>query len=130
VDAKAKRLNYDTRRELAELDPKPEFVTVAVGTTRWDIVSISTEDVKGTQVEDPKHRAAWAGVIADAVSALYLEHLVTASATQDSALLCTCTHPSAQADRTPDSRGRVHGSNELGTGWVRRGHPWPRSSML
>ena len=37
ADAKAKWLNYDTRHMLAELDPKPEFVTVATGTTQWDV---------------------------------------------------------------------------------------------
>jgi uncharacterized protein (DUF849 family) len=75
-DGKAKWLNYDTRHMLAELDPKPEFVTVAVGTTQWDIVSMmSPEDIKGTHLEDPKARAAWAGMIVDAAPAFYLEHL-------------------------------------------------------
>ena len=31
-EAKAKWLDYDTRHMLTELDPKPEFVTVAIGT--------------------------------------------------------------------------------------------------
>jgi uncharacterized protein (DUF849 family) len=75
-DAKAKWLNYDTRHMLTELDPKPEFVTVATGTTQWDIVSmLSKEDIKGTHLDDPKVQAAWAGMVVDATPAFYLEHL-------------------------------------------------------
>jgi uncharacterized protein (DUF849 family) len=75
-EAKAKWLNYDTRHMLTELDPKPECVTVAVGSTQWDVVSMmSKEDVKGTHLEDPKVQAAWAGMVVDATPAFYLEHL-------------------------------------------------------
>jgi uncharacterized protein (DUF849 family) len=75
-DAKAKWLDYDTRHMLTELDPKPEFVTVATGTTQWDIMSMmKPEDVKGTHLDDPKVLAAWAGMVVDATPAFYLEHL-------------------------------------------------------
>lgn len=75
-EAKAKWLAYDTRHMLTELNPKPEFVTVATGTTQWDIVSMmNVEDVKGTHLEDPKVQAAWAGMYVDALPAFYLEHL-------------------------------------------------------
>ena len=75
-DAKAKWLSHDTRHMLTELDPKPEFVTVATGTTQWDIVSmLSKEDIKGTHLDDPKMQAAWAGMVVDATPAFYLEHL-------------------------------------------------------
>ncbi|MFZ3332325.1 MAG: 3-keto-5-aminohexanoate cleavage protein [Candidatus Acidiferrales bacterium] len=75
-DAKAKWLDYDTRHMLTELTPKPEFVTVAIGTGLWDIISMmSQEDVKGTHLEDPKVQAAWAGMVVDATPAFYLEHL-------------------------------------------------------
>jgi len=75
-EAKAHWLNYDTRHMLTELNPKPECVTVAVGTTQWDVVSMmSTEDVKGTHLDDPKVQAAWAGMVVDATPAFYLEHL-------------------------------------------------------
>lgn len=77
ADAKAKWLDYDTRHMLTELDPKPEFVTVATGTTQWDIMSwMSADDVKGTHLENnPKVQAAWAGMWVDAGPAFYLEHL-------------------------------------------------------
>ncbi|MBS0558634.1 MAG: 3-keto-5-aminohexanoate cleavage protein [Proteobacteria bacterium] len=75
--AKAKWLDYDTRHMLTELDPKPDCVTVAVGTTQWDVVSIMTpEDIVGTHLENnPKVQAAWAGMWVDAGPAFYLEHL-------------------------------------------------------
>lgn len=77
AEAKAKWLDYDTRHMLTELDPKPEFVTVATGTTQWDIMSwMSADDIKGTHLEnDPKVQAAWAGMWVDAGPAFYLEHL-------------------------------------------------------
>ena len=75
-DAKAKWLNYDTRHMLTELNPKPEFVTVAVGTGQWDVISMMhKEDVEGTHLADPKVQAAWAGMVVDAAPAFYLEHL-------------------------------------------------------
>lgn len=77
TDAKAKWLDYDTRHMLTELDPKPEFVTVATGTTQWDIMSwMSEDDIKGTHLDnDPKVQAAWSGMWVDAGPAFYLEHL-------------------------------------------------------
>jgi uncharacterized protein (DUF849 family) len=73
---KAEWLDYDTRHMLAELDPKPEFVTVAIGTCMMDLTQMWTEeDIKGTHLEDPKVLAAWAGMYTDAGPAFYLEHL-------------------------------------------------------
>jgi uncharacterized protein (DUF849 family) len=74
--AKAEWLDYDTRHMLAELDPKPETVTIAIGTSMFDITQMWTEeDVKGTHMEDPKVTAAYAGMYTDAGPAFYLEHL-------------------------------------------------------
>ncbi|WP_244522042.1 3-keto-5-aminohexanoate cleavage protein [Bradyrhizobium embrapense] len=77
ADAKAKWLDYDTRHMLTELDPKPECVTIATGTTQWDIMSwMSADDIKGTHLENnAKVQAAWAGMWVDAGPAFYLEHL-------------------------------------------------------
>ena len=61
---------------LAELTPKPECVTVAIGTCMMDITQMWTpDDIKGTHLEDPKVLAAWAGMYTDAGPAFYLEHL-------------------------------------------------------
>jgi len=77
ADAKAKWLDYDTRHMLTEIDPKPECVTVAVGTTQWDTMSMMIpDDIRGTHLENnPKVQAAWAGMWVDAGPAFYLEHL-------------------------------------------------------
>jgi uncharacterized protein (DUF849 family) len=77
ADAKAKWLDYDTRHMLTELDPKPECVTIATGTTQWDIMSwMLPDDIKGTHLENnPKVQAAWSGMWVDAGPAFYLEHL-------------------------------------------------------
>jgi uncharacterized protein (DUF849 family) len=74
--AKAKWLDYDTRHMLAELDPKPEQVTIAIGTSMMDIMQMwSEDDVKGTQLEHPRAREAFSGLVADATPAFYIEHL-------------------------------------------------------
>ena len=77
ADAKAKWLDYDTRHMLTELDPKPDCVTVAVGTTQWDIMSMMIpEDIVGTHLDNaPEVQKAWAGMWVDAGPAFYLEHL-------------------------------------------------------
>ncbi|WP_433161812.1 3-keto-5-aminohexanoate cleavage protein [Kribbella sp. CA-247076] len=73
---KAAWLDYDTRHMLTELDPKPETVTVAIGTCMMDLTQMWTpDDVKGTHLEDPRRLAAWAGMYTDAGPAFYLEHL-------------------------------------------------------
>ncbi|MCC7284177.1 MAG: 3-keto-5-aminohexanoate cleavage protein [Acetobacteraceae bacterium] len=77
ADGKAKWLDYDTRHMLTELDPKPDCVTVATGTSQWDIMSmLGPNDIKGTHLDNnPKVQAAWAGMWVDAGPAFYLEHL-------------------------------------------------------
>ena len=77
ADAKAKWLDYDTRHMLTEIDPKPDCVTVAVGTTQWDVMSMMIpEDIVGTHLDNnPQVQAAWAGMYIDAGPAFYLEHL-------------------------------------------------------
>lgn len=77
ADAKAKWLDYDTRHMLTEMNPKPDQVTIAIGTTMMDVVQMwSEDDIKGTTLENnPKLQAAWAGLWADAGPAFYIEHL-------------------------------------------------------
>jgi uncharacterized protein (DUF849 family) len=61
---------------LTELDPKPEYVTVAIGTTLWDIASMfSADDIKGTHMDNPKVLEAWSGMVVDSTPAFYVEHL-------------------------------------------------------
>lgn len=75
-DKKAEWKDYDTRHMLAELDPAPEQVTIAIGTGMMDILQMmSQDDIQGTHLEDPKVQEAWAGLYAEAGPAFYIEHL-------------------------------------------------------
>ncbi len=52
--AAAKWLSDDTRHMLAELDPKPDQVTVTVNTSQMNVVEQwGYKDIKGTSMEDP-----------------------------------------------------------------------------
>ena len=72
----AKWLGYDTRHLLADLDPKPDQVTIAINTVQMNITELMTaDDVKGTQFENPAVCKAWSDMVVDATSTFYLEHL-------------------------------------------------------
>jgi uncharacterized protein (DUF849 family) len=73
---KAKWLGYDTRHMLAEITPKPDQVTVAIGTSLYDVTSLmSPDDAQGTALADPKVAWGWAQMVADATPEFYIEHL-------------------------------------------------------
>jgi uncharacterized protein (DUF849 family) len=73
---KAKWLGYDTRHRIAEIRPKPDQVTIAIGTGAMNVTEMTTEDdIRGTQLENPKVRAAWADMYAEAGPSFYIEHL-------------------------------------------------------
>jgi uncharacterized protein (DUF849 family) len=67
---------YDTRHMLAEIDPKPDQVTVAVGSSLYDMTPLTTmDDVQGTHMADPKVMWQYAQMVADATPEFYVEHL-------------------------------------------------------
>ena len=73
---KAKWLGYDTRHMLTEVTPKPDQVTVLIGSSLYDLTSMLTaDDVKGTQLENPKVAWAWSQMVADSTPEFYIEHL-------------------------------------------------------
>ena len=84
---------------LTELDPKPDCVTVATGTTLWDIMSMmSKDDIKGTHLEDPKVQAAWAGMVVDADAGLLPRAPeAAAQATRSSPTSCRGTSTSSRS---------------------------------
>ena len=52
--AAAKWLSDDTRHMLAELDPKPDQVTVTVNTTQMNVVEqMDVADIAGTSLAEP-----------------------------------------------------------------------------
>ena len=72
----AKWLGYDTRHLLAELEPKPDQVTIAINTVQMNITELMTaDDARGTQFENPAVCKAWSDMVVDATPTFYLEHL-------------------------------------------------------
>ena len=72
----AKWLGYDTRHLLAELEPKPDQVTIAINTVQMNITELMTaDDARGTQFESPAVCKAWSDMVVDATPTFYLEHL-------------------------------------------------------
>ena len=75
-DEKAKSQSYDTRHMLAEIDPAPDQVTVAIGSTQYDMTPLITmDDVQGTHLSNPEQIWAFSQMVADATSDFYVEHL-------------------------------------------------------
>jgi uncharacterized protein (DUF849 family) len=67
---------YDTRHMLTEIEPKPDQITIVIGSTQMDILPLTTpDDVQGTQLANPAMRAAYQNMVADATPAFYIEHL-------------------------------------------------------
>jgi uncharacterized protein (DUF849 family) len=67
---------YDTRHMLAEIDPKPDQVTVAIDSSLYDPTPLMTlDDVQGTHIANPKALWQFANMVADATPEFYVEHL-------------------------------------------------------
>jgi uncharacterized protein (DUF849 family) len=74
--AKAKWLSDDTRHMLAELDPKPDQVTVTINTCQFSITELMLDgDMDGTSWENPVIYNAYKELYYEAGPAFYLEHL-------------------------------------------------------
>jgi uncharacterized protein (DUF849 family) len=74
--AEAQWQGYDTRHMLAELDPKPDQITIVIGTTLMDILAQTTPaDVEGTHLSNAAVQKAYQNMVADAAPEFYLEHL-------------------------------------------------------
>ena len=72
----AQWLGYDTRHMLTEVTPKPDQVTVAIGSSLYDVTSLyMPDDVQGTSLVDPKVAWLWAQMVADSTPEFYIEHL-------------------------------------------------------
>ena len=72
----AKWLSDDTRHMLAELDPKPDQVTVAINTTQMNIMELLyPEYLEGTSLAHPAYQAAYSEMTVPAGPAWVEEHL-------------------------------------------------------
>ncbi len=69
-------LSVDTRHKLAELDPKPDQVTIAINTTQMNVCELlSADDVAGTTLAQPAYFEAYKNMSLEAGPAFYEEHL-------------------------------------------------------
>ena len=74
--AAAKWLSDDTRHMLAELDPKPDQVTVTINTSQMNVVEHwEDEDIKGTSMEDPEVYTAYKEMTVPAQPGWAEEHI-------------------------------------------------------
>jgi len=79
--AKAKWLSDDTRHMLAELDPKPDQVTVTVNTTQMNVVEqMDVRDITGTSLAEPKNFEAYREMIVPSGPGWVEEHVRRLSA--------------------------------------------------
>ena len=74
--ADAKWLNDDTRHMLADLQPKPDQVTIAINTNQMNICELMTDDdVAGTSIAQPAYREAYREMWIPSGPAFVAEHL-------------------------------------------------------
>jgi uncharacterized protein (DUF849 family) len=74
--ADAKWLSDDTRHMLAELDPKPDQVTIAINTSQMNIVELMfPDDMAGTSFERPEIWEAYRDMVVPATPSWVDEHL-------------------------------------------------------
>ncbi|WP_228000111.1 3-keto-5-aminohexanoate cleavage protein [Nocardia australiensis] len=72
----AKWLSDDTRHMLAELDPKPDQVTIAINTSQMNLMELMTaDDLAGTSMERPELAAAYREMTVPAGPEWVEEHL-------------------------------------------------------
>jgi uncharacterized protein (DUF849 family) len=75
-NAAAQWQGYDTRHMLAEIDPKPDQVTVAIGTSLYDITSmLGPDDVADTHMANEQVMWQYSQMVADATPEFYIEHI-------------------------------------------------------
>lgn len=72
---KAQWLGYDTRHMLATINPKPDQVTVAIGSAQWDITSLTKLADWPKRMANEKTMWAFANMTVDALPDFYIEHL-------------------------------------------------------
>ncbi|MGW4119816.1 3-keto-5-aminohexanoate cleavage protein [Nocardia sp. NPDC004711] len=72
----AQWLDYDTRHLLAELDPKPDQVTIAINTSQMNLMELLTDDdIAGTSLQNPVLQKAYRDMVVEAGPEFYIEHL-------------------------------------------------------
>ena len=79
--ASAKWLSDDTRHMLAELDPKPDQVTVTVNTSQMNVIEqMDAADIAGTSLAEPENLRAYSEMIVPSTPSFFEEHIKRLSA--------------------------------------------------
>ena len=115
--AEAKWLSDDTRHMLAELDPKPDQVTVTVNTTQMNVVEqMETDDIAGTSLADPQNYQAYREMIVPASPSWVEEHVRRLSTAGIQSALPVLQHQQLRDRRAHDPPRRLQGpaGDELG----------------
>jgi len=74
--ATAKWLSDDTRHMLADLDPKPDQVTVTVNTSQMNVVEqMDVADIAGTSLAEPDNFRAYTEMIVPSTPSFFEEHV-------------------------------------------------------
>jgi len=74
--AAAKWLSDDTRHMLAELDPKPDQVTVTVNTSQMNVIEqMDARDIAGTSLAEPDGFRAYSNMIVPSTPSFFEEHV-------------------------------------------------------
>ena len=72
----AKFQSYDSRHKLSEIDPKPDQVTVACGTSLYDLTALHpVDEFAGTRFTNPAMLHAMANLVANSTPDFYLENI-------------------------------------------------------
>jgi uncharacterized protein (DUF849 family) len=72
----AKWLSDDTRHMLADLNPRPDQVTVAINTMQMNVMELMTPaDVEGTSLANPQTQAAYTDMVVPSNPSWHVEHL-------------------------------------------------------
>jgi len=73
----AKFESYDSRHKLAEIEPKPDQVTILCGTGLYDLTALHPVDdsFQGTRFANPAMIHAMANMVADSTPDFYLENI-------------------------------------------------------
>jgi hypothetical protein len=72
----AKWLGYDTRHMLAELTPKPDQVTIQVGSSSFNVTEVMTrDDYEGTSFTQPGMLHAYSELTVTSTPSFYVEYL-------------------------------------------------------
>jgi uncharacterized protein (DUF849 family) len=72
----AKWLGDDTRHMLADLDPKPDQVTIAINTNQMNVMELITdEDAAGTSMGEPDYKHAYTEMYYESGPGFVKEHL-------------------------------------------------------